>query len=635
MNNSYISLAGTIPLFLFLMLTFSVQSFAQSSITVNKTSVPVGLQGFDFNLTGPGTDEDFTLNGGGSEEIVGLAPGMYVVSEVDLPAGFDVEISDITPCGSITTDEPNASADITLPDSCDLSITFTNTGNSTITIAKETVVPDNEPVFDFTSDIPGSTNFSVTNGSDITIMNVPPGTFTIEEEITNGFALTDIDCVGLDFTPNIPARTVTLDIEEDEDVTCTFTNTTSGTIIIEKETVPMGGDGFGFTEDITGEDGEFTLDDGDDEVFLNVAPGEYMVTEQDPVIDPGEFFLTDIVCDDMGSSVDLITRTATIDLDEGEVITCTFTNTTLLGGLDIFKEDSPDPVVAGQNLTYQITVINETANIVEDAIMVDTLPDGVIPVSISSNTMGVECQFDDVEPIEPQTASCDIGNLVPDQGVGITIVVSPDPDVFNEQPEIIENTAVLTALPGPAVRQANTQTLVNPIVDVEINTDRVRREVRREESFDISYDITVNPLLGAVLNSLEATDPALRADALNVLLDIEFSELFEVVSVETTQGVCVVGSIQCSLGNILEGETVTVTVRFRAPDERGEFDIIATVSTLSQSFSNRVVVDVRSGGDGSCALAAPGSSSAAFPLFLLIPLFILFRRSLRRAEGNN
>jgi hypothetical protein len=39
--------------------------------------------------------------------------------------------------------------------------------------------------------------------------------------------------------------------------------------------------------------------------------------------------LTSLVCNDSGSSVDLDTRTATIDLDPGESITCTFTNSQL------------------------------------------------------------------------------------------------------------------------------------------------------------------------------------------------------------------------------------------------------------------------------------------------------------------
>jgi len=84
----------------------------------------------------------------------------------------------------------------------------------------------------------------------------------------------------------------------------------------------------------------------------------------------------------MRSSTNLETRTATIDLDPEETITCRFTNTTLLQGLNIIKTDSPDPVVAGQELTYEITIINESNFEATNVLLVDMLPDGVIPVDV-------------------------------------------------------------------------------------------------------------------------------------------------------------------------------------------------------------------------------------------------------------
>lgn len=635
MNKIRWNFASILILAVISILAITGESLAQGSITVEKTTVPGGLTGFQFTVTGPSTNEAFSLNDGGSNTVPGLGPGVYTVTEINLPAGFDLEISDISLCGTITPDIPNDRAEIDLPNGCNLTVTFTNTGNSQITIAKETVPPDNEPLFDFTTNIPGTPNFSMTSALDFVITNVPPGTFTIEEEITNGFTLIDIECDEPSAVISIPQRTATLAITANEDITCTYTNTSNGAIILEKVTVPEGGEGFLFMENITDPDGEFTLDDGQQIEFLNVPPGEYTVTEDNPVISPGDFFLSDIVCDDMGSSVDLDTRTATIDLDQNEVITCTFTNTTLFGGLNLDKRDSPDPVVAGQDLTYTLFVINDAETEATDAFLVDTLPDGVIPVSITSDTQGVACQFDQVQPIEPQTASCDIGTLAPEEEIIITIVVTPDPNVFDEAPEIITNTALLTALPGPAEREATTQTLVNPIVDIDIEPNRERREVRRRQAFDVSFDITVNPFTIAALNSLESQDPVVRADALNVLLDVEFSDLFEVLEVETTRGACIIGSVECALGNMIEGQSATVTITFRAPDQRGEFDIIATVRSLAQSFSSTVVVNVRNSSNNNCSLAAPGSEASA-PLYLLfIPLFLLVRRAMRKPEEKS
>jgi hypothetical protein len=122
-------------------------------------------------------------------------------------------------------------------------------------------------------------------------------------------------------------------------------------------------------------------------------------------------------------------------------------------------------------------------------------------------------------------ATCDIGNLQPDEELSVTVIVIPDPDVFDDAPVMIENKATLTAEPGGVVREATTQTLVNPIVDFEIDSNNNRRSVREGNTFTVSYDITVKPGDEEILNSLKSSDPKLRADALGVMLDIDLIPL--------------------------------------------------------------------------------------------------------------
>jgi hypothetical protein len=68
-------------------------------------------------------------------------------------------------------------------------------------------------------------------------------------------------------------------------------------------------------------------DDGDaftDSVtFPRLESGIYLVTET-PI--PRGWDLASIVCDDPDSTTNLGTATATIDVDPGETVTCTFTN---------------------------------------------------------------------------------------------------------------------------------------------------------------------------------------------------------------------------------------------------------------------------------------------------------------------
>lgn len=113
------------------------------------------------------------------------------------------------------------------------------------------------------------------------------------------------------------------------DNTASDTDAQSGSIVIVKDALPDDAQDFAFTT--TGTDlSDFSLDDDADatlsnlHTFTGVAAGGYTVTE---TVVPG-WTLTNLVCldPDSGSTVDLGTGTATLDLDAGETITCTYTN---------------------------------------------------------------------------------------------------------------------------------------------------------------------------------------------------------------------------------------------------------------------------------------------------------------------
>ncbi|HEX7152034.1 MAG TPA: CHRD domain-containing protein [Thermoanaerobaculia bacterium] len=96
--------------------------------------------------------------------------------------------------------------------------------------------------------------------------------------------------------------------------------TTTGTIRIRKATSPAGGSGFPFTETMT--PGNFTLDDTEEQVFMDVPAGTYTITEGTVA----GWTLTALACSDSDSTTNPATRTATVRLQAGESVTCTFTN---------------------------------------------------------------------------------------------------------------------------------------------------------------------------------------------------------------------------------------------------------------------------------------------------------------------
>ena len=107
---------------------------------------------------------------------------------------------------------------------------------------------------------------------------------------------------------------------------------TTGTIRIVKATTPAGGSGFAFTDDVPGSGGSFTLSDGGVRTFSSVAPGTYTITEGSA----SGYSLTDVTCDDGESSGNPAARTATVRLQAGEIVTCTFRNLQSVAASSLF-----------------------------------------------------------------------------------------------------------------------------------------------------------------------------------------------------------------------------------------------------------------------------------------------------------
>jgi hypothetical protein len=140
---------------------------------------------------------------------------------------------------------------------------------------------------------------------------------------------------------------VTFTIGNSEDAELDFGNRLAlGTIIIEKVTVPAGGTGFGFTDDIEAPN-SFSLDHGQSKTFIDVPSGQYNVTEDDPATTPGGYELTDLDCNDTNSVESVGTRTATINLEPAETLI-----------RQMMTVLSISPLMAVWNMRMQVTMIS-------------------------------------------------------------------------------------------------------------------------------------------------------------------------------------------------------------------------------------------------------------------------------------
>jgi len=179
------------------------------------------------------------------------------------------------------------------------------------------------------------------------------GTYDVSEIVPTGWTLTSATCDDGSLVNSIS-------VSVGETVTCTFTDTARATLIVAKETLPDGSaQSFTFTRTSgfgPADGGTFPLSDGQNTGtdYANVLPGTYVVTETVPTT--GWKSPPAIVCTGDSGTSNLSSGSgaaATFDLQAGETVTCTFTNTEL-AKVTITKTDDDDPANAVDGAVFGV-----------------------------------------------------------------------------------------------------------------------------------------------------------------------------------------------------------------------------------------------------------------------------------------
>ncbi|MBI5951934.1 MAG: VWA domain-containing protein [Chloroflexi bacterium] len=164
----------------------------------------------------------------------------------------------------------------------------------------------------------------------------------IAETLLGGFDFISASCLDGSTPVGTPTSGAVNDIVigQQDVLSCKFYNrVTPGSITIIKDAAPDSGQDFNFTtEGLTPV--SFVLDDDDNpalsnvQEFNNVIPGTYVVTETSAT----GWDISNLVCTDATGDTSVSGNSATIHVDPGEAVTCTFTNTLQQGTLIVKKE---------------------------------------------------------------------------------------------------------------------------------------------------------------------------------------------------------------------------------------------------------------------------------------------------------
>ena len=310
-------------------------------IVIVKDATPADNTPFDFTETIPGANSGFTLTDptDNTETFDDVASGTYTVTETGEADWTLDSIVCVDPDNGSTT--AGATANIDLDAGETVTCTFNNSRDTgAITIVKAATPEDDTP-FNFTDNII-NTGFTLSDPSNNTrsFPVIRTGSYTVSEIVPTGWTLDSIVCIDPDNGTTTAGTTATIDLDKNESITCTFNNSRdTGTITIIKAATPEDNTPFDFTETIPGTGTTFTLMDPSDasETFSNVPTGSYSVTET------GEtgWTLDSIVCVDPDNGSSTAGATATVDLDDGETVTCTFNNSLDTGTIRIVKRATP------------------------------------------------------------------------------------------------------------------------------------------------------------------------------------------------------------------------------------------------------------------------------------------------------
>jgi hypothetical protein len=265
-------------------------------------------------------------------------------SATELRPGIDYRVYEDRPAGWACTEPlsceyavPTRSGDGTLGGR-----DFGNFENGRVTI-RQVVAPNEPPTggaeFDFTPGAGiGGGAFTLRDAGERS-WALAPGTYAVEQAVKAGYALVDVACAGdADSAGSVANRRATFRLTAGEDVTCTFSTERVGRVEIEQQTLP---DGTAESLDFDAAafpgsaDDSFSLADGQVK-SVAVTSGRYPVKR---VTRPG-FSLSAIACDN-ASPVSVSERTGYVDVEPGEVVRCTFTDSKH-ASLQIVQDSAPD-----------------------------------------------------------------------------------------------------------------------------------------------------------------------------------------------------------------------------------------------------------------------------------------------------
>ena len=233
--------------------------------------------------------------------------------------------------------------------------------------------------------------------------------------------------------------------------------------------------------------------------------------------------------------------------------------------------DSSDPVIAGNNFTYTLTITNNGPNNATNVTVTDALPPGVSLIS-ATVSQGTGCSG-------TSTIICNLGSIANGNRATVIIVVT----VNSSTTGVLTTSATVSANendPAPGNNSATETTLVNSVADLTLTkTDSADPIVA---GGSLTYTLTISNIGPSDATGVTLTDT------------LPISTMFVSASPGCTQSG---GTIICGLGNLTAGSSRQITVRV----------------TVNPAVADGIVINNTATVSGAEADAIPGNNTATEP----------------------
>lgn len=356
--------------------TCAIGNYQQGRIIIEKQTIPDGSKQ-EFAFTASYDGDGFNLADGTQNDSGYLTPGSYSVTET-VPSGWTLTN---TVCTSSNQDTETADS-LDLDPGETITCVFTNTERGRIIVDKITNPSEEETEFSFTASGSGYLDFVLSDTDDPNDQSLLPGEYAVSETVPTGWDLSTAVCTSShEDTESIDA----LDLSAGEIITCTFTNTKRGTVIVTKYNDENGngqrdeGEDVlsGWTMNLNGDAAEEVTGENGEAVFTNVIPGEYTLTEK---LQNG-WEQTELSCGEQREAfaddvADVTQDPGSFTLSAGETQYCVVGNRRLNPILTITKaNNAAGDKAPGENVLFTLTV-TATQSAAFNVVVTDLPPAG-------------------------------------------------------------------------------------------------------------------------------------------------------------------------------------------------------------------------------------------------------------------